>query len=143
MSHDPQTQFTTYELFDDINKYLSIYKHHDIFVKNNITYVTMDLPAGHVPELQPCCSVERPLHAVPPFSSCVLTFLVLTCSPPPQVLLQLAHVSHVPHAQLTESYNDQKYSNNLLPYDLYKQSAFLRSSHTCWARSSVAILLFG
>ena len=108
MSHDPQTQFTTYELFDDINKYLSIFKHHDIFVKNNIKYVIMDLPAGHVPELQPCCSVERPLHAVPPFSSCVLTFLVLTCSPPPQVLLQLAHVSHVPHAQLTESYNHKK-----------------------------------
>ena len=103
----------------------------------------MDLPAGHVPELQPCCSVERPLHAVPPFSACVSTFLVLTCSPPPQVLLQLAHVSHVPHAQLTESYNGKKYSNNLLPYDLYKRSAFLSSSHTCWARSSVAILLFG
>ena len=108
MSHDPQTQFTTYELFDDMNIYLSIDKHLDIFVKNIITYFIMGLPAGHVPELQPCCSVDRPLHAVPPFSSCVLTFLVLTCSPPPQVLLQLAHVSQVPHAQLTESYNHKK-----------------------------------
>ena len=60
------------------------------------------LPAGHVPVLQLCCSDERPLHAVPPFSACVSTFLVLTCTPPPHVLLQVAHVSHVPHAQFTE-----------------------------------------
>ena len=60
------------------------------------------LPAGHVPVLQLCCSDERPLHAVPPFSSWVSTFLVLTCTPPPHVLLHVAHVSHVPHAQFTE-----------------------------------------
>ena len=62
------------------------------------------LPAGHVPVLQLCCSEERPLHAVPPFSACVSTFLVLTCTPPPHVLLHVAHVSHVPHAQFTEVY---------------------------------------
>ena len=52
--------------------------------------------------LQFCCSEDSPEHAVPPFSSCVSTFLVLTCTPPPQVLLHFAHVSHDPHAQFTK-----------------------------------------
>ena len=60
------------------------------------------IPAGQVPVLQSCCSVERPEHAAPPFSPWVSTFLVLTCTPPPQVLLHVAHVSHVPHTQATE-----------------------------------------
>ena len=63
----------------------------------------VELPAGHVPELQPCCSEEIPLHAAPPFSSCVSIFRALTCTPSPQVLLQVAHASHVPHTQATES----------------------------------------
>ena len=55
--------------------------------------------------LQFCCSEDSPEHAVPPFSSCVSTFLVLTCNPPPQVLLHVAHVSHDPHAQFTKLEN--------------------------------------
>ena len=75
-----------------------------IFLANCITRTRIvELPAGHVPELQPCCSEERPLHAAPPFASCVSIFRVLTCTPPPQVLLQVAHASHVPHTQATES----------------------------------------
>ena len=95
-----------------MHKYLTT---NNVTVAKYIKYEIMNLPAGHVPELQPCCSVERPLHAVPPFSSCVTTFLVLTCDPPPQVLLQLAHVSHVPHAQLTESYNDHRIVQQITP----------------------------
>ena len=60
------------------------------------------LPAGQVPELQPCCSEETPLHAAPPFFSYASIFRALTCTPSPQVLLQVAHGSHVPHTQSTE-----------------------------------------
>ena len=62
-----------------------------------------DLPEEHVPELQLCCSVERPLHPIPPFSSWASTFLVLTWTPSPQVVLQLAHASHEPHTQFTKN----------------------------------------
>ena len=67
------------------------------------TTTIVRLPAGHVPELQPCCSEERPLHAAPPFSSYVSIFRVLIFTPPPQVVLQVAHVSHVPHTQATKN----------------------------------------
>ena len=53
----------------------------------------VELPAGHADVLQSCCSEERPVHAVPPFSACVSTFRALICTPPPQVLLQVDHAS--------------------------------------------------
>ena len=63
------------------------------------------LPAEHAPELQMSCSEESPLHTAPPFWSCVSIFRVLTRTPSPQVLLQVAHASHVPHTQSTEIFN--------------------------------------
>ena len=92
--------------------------------ENQSSIEALFIPAGHVAVLQLCCSVEESLQALPPFSSWVSTFLVRTCTPPPQVLLQVAHESHVPHTQFTRqidkiySYYQKLFVNKMKNYSI-------------------------
>ena len=106
--------------------------------------------------LQLCCSVEESLQAVPPFSLWVSTFLVRTCTPPPQVLLHVAHESHVPHTQFTRQNDKYLCIAKIFFVNKVKNHSLISSIHidfwfginctmliiTSRASSGVTVLLF-